>query len=72
MSLSLENNLSSAEIMQEAWYAHRTFAYYEPHLKQKQFHDLGKTARERLFLAGNRTGKTYGGAIEVCMDLMGV
>ena len=58
--------------MREAWYAHRTFTYYEPHPKQKQFHDLGKTARERLFLAGNRTGKTYGGAIEVCMHLSGV
>lgn len=72
MSSSLENNLTPAEIMREAWYAHRTFVYYEPHLKQKQFHDLGKTARERLFLAGNRTGKTYGGAIEVCMHLSGV
>lgn len=58
--------------MKEAWIAHRTFAYYEPHPKQKQFHELGKTARERLFLAGNRTGKTYGGAIEVCMHLSGV
>ena len=68
----MENSLSISEIMREAWYAHRTFAYYEPHAKQKQFHDLGKTARERLFLAGNRTGKTYGGAIEVCMHLSGV
>ena len=68
----MENSLSIAEIMREAWYAHRTFAYYEPHPKQKQFHDLGKTARERLFLAGNRTGKTYGGAIEVCMHLSGI
>ena len=66
------NSLTEADIMNEAWYAHRTFVYYEPHAKQKQFHDLGKTARERLFLAGNRTGKTYGGAIEVCMHLTGV
>ncbi len=58
--------------MREAWYAHRTFAYYQPHAKQQQFHALGKTARERLFLAGNRTGKTYGGAIEVCMHLTGI
>lgn len=48
------------------------FGYYEPHAKQKLFHDLGLHAVERVFLAGNGTGKTYCGALEVCMHLTGV
>ena len=30
---------------------------YEPYAKQKEFHNLGKTKRERLLLAGNQSGK---------------
>ena len=47
------------------------FLYYKPHDKQMAFHAAGATAKERLFLAGNRTGKTYSGCIEVAMHLTG-
>lgn len=38
----------------------RDFLFYEPHQKQLEFHNLGAVANERLFLGGNRTGKTLG------------
>ncbi|WP_440682122.1 terminase large subunit domain-containing protein [Cysteiniphilum halobium] len=47
------------------------FLDYIPHKKQLQFHTAGAKAKERLFLAGNRTGKTYCGIIEVAMHLTG-
>lgn len=60
---------------QEAGYyytlARKHFSYYDPHEKQRQFHALGSQAPERLFLAGNRTGKTYCGALEMAMHLTG-
>src|SRR5215472_15811718 len=31
-------------------------AYYEPYLKQLQFHAAGSTHRERLLMAGNQIG----------------
>lgn len=49
----------------------RRFLYYKPHDKQKLFHRLGADCRERLFLAGNRTGKTFGGVQEMAMHLTG-
>ena len=47
------------------------FHNYVPHEKQKLFHAAGKDAKERLFLAGNRTGKTYCGVIESAMHITG-
>ena len=47
------------------------FDFYEPHLKHHQFHDLGRVAKERLFLAANRIGKTMACSLEVCMHLTG-
>lgn len=44
---------------------------YVPHKKQKLLHDLGAEARERCFLAGNRTGKTYAGCMETSFHLTG-
>jgi hypothetical protein len=38
--------------------------YYKPHVKQVTFHDQGKDKRRRLFLGGNRSGKTKGGSQE--------
>lgn len=46
-------------------------AWYVPHAKQVAFHAAGKLARERLFLAGNRVGKTLAGAAEVGFHLTG-
>ncbi|WP_011178447.1 terminase large subunit domain-containing protein [Caedibacter taeniospiralis] len=47
------------------------FLLYTPHKKQRQFHAAGASAKERLFLAGNRTGKTYCGVAESVMHLTG-
>ena len=50
----------------------RRLLFYKPHDKQRQFHALGASCRERLFLAGNRVGKTFGGSVEVTMHLTGI
>jgi len=50
----------------------RRFLFYKPNPKQDSFHGAGKEAIERLFLAGNRTGKTYCGCIEDAIHLTGV
>ena len=49
-----------------------SFGYYKPSEKQLSFHNAGNKAIERLFLAGNRTGKTYCGCIEDAMHLTGI
>jgi phage terminase large subunit-like protein len=43
--------------------------WYMPHAKQRAFH--AAPAHERLFLAGNRVGKTLAGAAEVAFHLSG-
>jgi phage terminase large subunit-like protein len=45
--------------------------YYQPYLPQQKFLDAGATHNQRLFLAGNRTGKTYTGSVEVSYHLTG-
>lgn len=45
---------------------------YTPHDKQALFHAEGKRFHERLFLAGNRCGKTYCGAMEMAIHLTGL
>lgn len=44
---------------------------YQPYAKQLEFHLAGREYRERLFLAGNRCGKTQAGAYELAMHLTG-
>lgn len=44
---------------------------YRPYAKQLEFHSVGASNRERLFLAGNRCGKTQAGAFEMAMHLTG-
>lgn len=46
-------------------------ADYVPHQKQEGFHWLGRQVRERLFLAGNRCGKTLCGSAEMAYHLTG-
>jgi phage terminase large subunit-like protein len=46
-------------------------AEYSPYAKQKEFHNAGAQYRERLFLAGNRCGKTMAGAFELAIHLTG-
>ena len=49
----------------------RQFVFYEPTLKQQAFHQAGTSAGERLFLGGNRTGKTNAVCMELAMHLTG-
>lgn len=44
---------------------------YHPYGKQAEFHAMGATKRERLFLAGNQLGKTLAGGFEAAMHLTG-
>lgn len=44
---------------------------YQPYSKQAEFHAAGAIYRERLFLGGNRVGKTECGAAEMAMHLTG-
>lgn len=46
-------------------------AFYKPHPKQEEFHNLGEKYRFRAFLAGNRCGKSLGGAAETCAYAIG-
>ena len=50
----------------------KRFLFYTPNPKQASFHAVGNQAIERLFLAGNRTGKTYCGCVEDAIHLTGV
>ena len=50
---------------------YRKLDFYAPYPKQKEFHDLGATKRERLLMAGNQLGKTYSGAAEMAFHLTG-
>jgi len=61
-------NITKEQIFEEE---RKRFLFYKPHSKQSMFHAHGKNCRERLFLAGNRTGKTFCGAIEGAMHLTG-
>ena len=65
-----ESDFQQRLLMNKNEYA-KQFMIYNPHDKQRLFHEAGNAAKERLFLAGNRTGKTYSAALEVCMHLTG-
>src|SRR5207344_97394 len=45
--------------------------YYRPYPKQLDFHAAGATARERLMMAANQSGKTLAGGFEVAMHATG-
>lgn len=44
---------------------------YVPYAKQKEFHTLGASKRERMLLAGNQQGKTFCGGMEMAIHLTG-
>lgn len=46
--------------------------FYEPYAKQVEFHNLGKTKRERALFANNQGGKTFSAANEVAMHVTGL
>ena len=45
--------------------------HYQPIPKQLEFHNAGAKYQQRCFLAGNRVGKTYCGAMETSYHLTG-
>ena len=45
---------------------------YRPYAKQRQFHALGKTKRERLLRAGNQQGKSFCVGAEAAFHLTGL
>jgi hypothetical protein len=47
-------------------------AAYRPYTKQIEFHAAGRSARERLLMAGNQLGKTFCGAAEAAIHLTGL
>lgn len=49
-----------------------SLASYKPYKKQIEFHALGKTKRERMFMAGNQLGKTLSGGMEIAMHVTGI
>ncbi len=50
---------------------YRAMDFYVPYPKQLAFHNYGSIKRERLFMAGNRVGKTFCGAFEMTCHLTG-
>jgi phage terminase large subunit-like protein len=52
-------------------YKRNWLSRYTPYDRQQEFHDAGRTHRERLLMAGNQLGKTFAGAAEVAMHLTG-
>ncbi len=46
--------------------------WFEPYAKQKEFFSAGAKYRERLFMAGNRLGKSLAGSFEVGYHLTGL
>lgn len=45
--------------------------FFDPYGPQKEFFRLGTEKRERLFMAGNQTGKSTSGAAETAAHLTG-
>ena len=45
---------------------------YRPYGKQREFHERGRTHRERLFRAGNQLGKSLAGGAEACFHATGL
>lgn len=50
----------------------RQLELYKPYTKQRAFHALSKTHRERLLMAGNQLGKSFCGAAEAAYHLTGL
>lgn len=69
--LNLPDNLRIWERELEIRKARQRLRTYQPYPKQAEFHAAGALYRERLFLAGNRVGKTQSGGAEAAIHLSG-
>lgn len=47
-------------------------AHYRPYSKQREFHDAGSWARQRLLMAANQVGKTWAAGFELAMHATGI
>jgi phage terminase large subunit-like protein len=56
---------------QEKRTAENRLKHYRAYTKQRQFHALGASVSERLFMAGNQLGKTVAGGAEWAMHATG-
>lgn len=63
--LFVENGLDDLDYSGSTW----SRDFYKKHL---EFFEAGSTYKERLFLAGNRIGKTMAGAFEVVLHCTGI
>lgn len=68
----LEAALAKLENEKARRAAENKLAHYVPYKKQALFHQAGAVHRERLFMAGNRVGKTQCGAAEMAFHLTGL
>jgi phage terminase large subunit-like protein len=73
MALSRAEKIETIQLLEEKARrrAENRLFYYKPYRKQKIFHELGATKRERLLRAGNQLGKTLAGSMEVAMHATG-
>lgn len=72
--MSYDQDLAETLELLEALDEYKRFhsaEYFLPYPKQLTFMAEGKTKRERMFMAGNRVGKTYAGAFETQCHLTG-
>src|SRR3974377_2360665 len=60
--------LEGAEQLRE----YRRWNFFKPYPKQRQFLAMGRTHRERLFMAANPAGKSETGAFEAACHLTGI
>jgi phage terminase large subunit-like protein len=75
--LDLKHALEKLERVEETsgtqkWWVPGTKFSIENYPKHKLFFDLGKKYRERVFMCGNRVGKSISGAAEVSWHLTGL
>jgi phage terminase large subunit-like protein len=57
--------------LEEHWRFNK-IEFFKPYARQKEFFAQGAEKRERLFMAGNRVGKTESGAYEMACHLTGL
>src|ERR1700691_5673746 len=73
--LELSEAQSLLKALESEWTAResqRQLFRYRPYSKQKEFHEAGKTYRERLLMAGNQLGKTLAAGSESAMHATGL
>ncbi len=65
---ALEKRLAASQARRAAF---NRLATFRPYAKQLEFYAAGLKHRERLLMAANQVGKSYGGAFEVACHLTG-